>query len=178
MTLLASRSAAQSAGGAILGNSIHSNAGLGIDIEERRGDRERRRRRRHRGQQRQNFPVLAAAVTTGADITITGSINSTASRTFRLEFFASATGDASGFGEGQIFLGTIDVTTDGAGNAAFTTPAFVAAIPVGYAIAATATDLTGNDTSEFGAHVAAALSSADQHRARRPNRGRGSGPRL
>ena len=146
-----------SAGGSILGNSIHLNAGLGIDIEDDgvtandAGDGDTG------GNSRQNFPVLAAAVTTGADITITGSINSTASRTFRLEFFASATGDASGFGEGQIFLGTIDVTTDGAGNAAFTTPAFVAAIPVGYAIAATATDLTGNDTSEFGAQVAAAL---------------------
>ena len=145
-----------SAGGSILGNSIHLNAGLGIDIEDDgvtandAGDGDTG------GNSRQNFPVLAAAVTTGADITITGSINSTASRTFRLEFFASATGDASGFGEGQIFLGTIDVTTDGAGNAAFTTPAFVAAIPVGYAIAATATDLTANDTSEFGAHVAAA----------------------
>ena len=45
-------------------------------------------------------------------------------KTFRIEFFASAAGagDPSGHGEAERFIGTINVTTDAAGLASFTTP--------------------------------------------------------
>ena len=60
---------------------------------------------------------------------------------------------ASGYGEGERFLGTVDVTTDGSGHAAFS--ANVAG-PLGNAefVTATATDSAGN-TSEFSACMTA-----------------------
>src|SRR5439155_21582369 len=42
---------------------------------------------------------------------------SLASATFRLEFFASAQCDGSGFGEGKQFLGTTNVTANASGGA-------------------------------------------------------------
>ena len=104
----------------------------------------------------QNFPVLSGAATNAAtQITITGSLNSTPSRTFRIEFFSNPAADApSGHGEGQTYLGFVDVTTDAGGDIAFVTTV-AANVPVGASITATATDLTTNETSEFALNIAA-----------------------
>jgi len=80
--------------------------------------------------------------------TIGATLNSIPSTTFRVEFFASAAADPSGFGEGQTYLGFISVTTDTAGNTVtftFTSPPTSLA---GKFISATATDPAGN-TSKF-----------------------------
>jgi len=102
----------------------------------------------------QNFPVLTAVLGTGSDIFIEGTFNSIPNLTFRLEFFANvalnvSTG-ANNFGEGERYLGFINVTTDASGNAAFST-SFTAPTPpvaIGEFITATAISPTG-DTSEF-----------------------------
>jgi hypothetical protein len=127
---------------AILGNSIYSNGALGIDLggngvipNDSKG---------HVGANNfQNFPVLQSAF--GA--TVSGTLQSTANSTFRVEFFYSPTPDPTGFGEGQTFLGSLNVTTNDIGKMSFT---FVAAsgIPAGYYVTATVTDGSGN-TSEF-----------------------------
>src|SRR5262249_11367811 len=52
--------------------------------------------------------------------------------------------------QGQTLLTSITVTTDATGNASFT--ATVPAVPIGFAISATATDPAGN-TSEFSQDV-------------------------
>jgi len=128
-------------GNAILSNSIHSNAGLGIDLApggvtaNDPGDGDAG------ANNIQNFPELAAAGTSG----IEGMLNSTPNTTFRLEFFASSACDPTGFGEGETFLGFSDVATDGFGDANFTT--FLSA-PLGDLVTATATD-PDNNTSEF-----------------------------
>ena len=148
-----------STGNPILGNSIYNHAGLGIDLNNDgvtsndAGDGDGGPNRR------QNFPVLTTASTTGSDITITGALNSTASRTFRIEFFASATDDASGHGEAERYLGFTNVTTNGSGNGTInvTLPAAVAA---GEFISATATNLTTNDTSEFALNCLAAAANS------------------
>jgi hypothetical protein len=100
----------------------------------------------------QNFPVLTSAVTQGSSTVVTGTLNSLASRTFRLEFFSMAVGNPSGFGEGGTFLGSVNATTDASGNASFT---FIASttVPGGQFISATATNLSTNDTSEFAQNV-------------------------
>ena len=67
----------------------------------------------------QNYPVLTSVQTSVSETTVTGSLNSTPSATFRIEFFTSPTGDASGFGEGQTYLDGTFVTTDASGNATF-----------------------------------------------------------
>ncbi len=130
----------------ILGNSIHSNRGLGISLsggtptENDDGDGDTG------ANDLQNYPVITSAVVAGGTAMVSGTLNSTPSTVFRLEFFASTFCDASGHGEGQQFIGTADVTTDPNGDASFGPLAFPA--PDDAEITATATDPAGN-TSEF-----------------------------
>src|SRR5262249_39952053 len=91
----------------------------------------------------QNYPVLSGLVPlANGRLSVTGTLDSTPNRTFRIELFASAAP-----GEGAIFLGYALVTTDSSGHA---TLAFdfapVAGMPF---VTATATDLTTGNTSEF-----------------------------
>jgi CSLREA domain-containing protein len=96
----------------------------------------------------QNFPVITSAKVTGPTKTIKGTLNSIASQTFTIEFFANTACDSSTNGEGKTYLGSTPVTTDGTGNGSFTFhPATLAA---GDIITATATD-SDNNTSEFSA---------------------------
>ena len=124
---------------AILGNSIHHNGTLGIDLigngvtPNDPGDAD------EGANNLTNFPELAAAI--GG---VQGTLNSIPDTTFRIEFFGNTACDASGNGEGALFLGATAVTTDGTGNA--TIPFFAAA--AGQVVTATATD-SSNNTSEF-----------------------------
>ncbi len=95
----------------------------------------------------QNFPVVTSSFTAGGIVAVEGTLNSTSSATFRLEFFANAAADPTGHGEGETFIGATDVTTDASGDASFAV-SFVAAVPAGQFISATATDPAGS-TSEF-----------------------------
>jgi hypothetical protein len=98
----------------------------------------------------QNYPVItavAAGAGGGTDITFT--LDSTPNTVFRVEFFANAAADPSGFGEGQAFLGFATAATDAGGHFAGTAHV-AAAVPAGQKVAATATDPAGN-TSEFSA---------------------------
>jgi len=143
---------------AILGNSTFSNAGLGIDLPPNGvtpndvGDGDAG------ANNLQNFPVLTSA-TSGSSTTIEGTLNSTANTAFRLEFFSNTACDPSGNGEGESFLGSTNVTTDGSGNASFmvTFPTEDDddddAVAPGQLITSTATD-PGNNTSEFSECVA------------------------
>lgn len=98
----------------------------------------------------QNYPVITSATFGGPDTTIVGTLNSTPGSTFDLEFFQNSGGcDASGFGEGQTYLGTATVSTDAAGDASFNvilTPSLSNSV-----ITATATNTTTRNTSEFSA---------------------------
>ena len=96
----------------------------------------------------QNYPVITGISIASGDATITGTLNSEASKTYRLEFFVSPAVDPSGYGEGQTLLGFKDVTTDGSGNAAFSVTFPVAGTSTAFTV--TATDPDGN-TSEFSA---------------------------
>jgi hypothetical protein len=147
---------------AILGNSIFANAGLGIDLTNDPeapgvtfndpGDSDAG------ANNLQNFPVLASAIIAGST-TVEGSLNSTPSTTFRVEFFSSQSADPSGYGEGARFLGAISVTTNAAGNATFT-GTFATAVQPGQMITATATD-SANNTSEFSRAITAQAGGAD-----------------
>ncbi len=135
-------------GHTILGNSIFSNTLLGIslssgaplandacDVDTLPGNLG------------QNYPVLTSASIAAGNVTISGTLNSAASTTYRVEFFSNITCHASGNGEGRTFLGFATVTTDGTCNASFGPLVF--AISGGQTIiTATATD-PANNTSEF-----------------------------
>lgn len=129
-------------GNSVLGNSIFENESLGIDVSDD-GVTENDA---PDSDGVQNFPVLASAVSFNG-LTIDGSLTSAAEATYRLEFFANDFCDDSGFGEGQTFIGTTNVTTDVDGIVEFSV-AFTNDVAVGRFITSTATSPDG-DTSEF-----------------------------
>ncbi|HTO48732.1 MAG TPA: DUF4347 domain-containing protein, partial [Burkholderiales bacterium] len=140
-------------GDSILGNSIFANGGLGIDLSLVPGgdgvtaDDPPAALDGDTGPDNlQNFPVLTSVTTSS----VTGTLNSSASATFRIELFASAAPDPSGNGEGQVYLGSVSVTTNAAGTASFTTPV---ALALGQWVTATATNSATGDSSEFSAAV-------------------------
>ncbi len=145
-------------GHSILGNSIFSNAQTGINLSSPGSENTFGVTPNDNGDGdfgvngRQNFPVITSATSSG---NVVGTLNSVASSTYRLEFFANAACDPSGYGEGKTFLGFQSVTTDGSGNASFN--ATLTALPPGQSVVtSTATD-SGGSTSEFSQCVTAAL---------------------
>ncbi|MBK9093635.1 MAG: right-handed parallel beta-helix repeat-containing protein [Anaerolineae bacterium] len=126
-------------------NSIFANDSLGLDLAPAGATANDSGDADDGPNRLQNFPLL---LTLSANRkTLTGSINSQPSQSYRLEFFASPTCDPSGYGEGGTFLGATTATTNASGNAAFSAT-FVNAVPAGDQMTATATDPNGN-TSEF-----------------------------
>jgi uncharacterized repeat protein (TIGR01451 family)/CSLREA domain-containing protein len=144
----------------ILGNSIHSNGRLGIDLiggtESLAGVTSNDSGDADTGPNNlQNYPRHHIGCCRRRNATISGTLNSTASTVFRLEFFSNAACDASGNGEGQTFIGTANVTTNASGNASFGPLVF--AVPAGQSvITSTATDVEANNTSEFSACLVSA----------------------
>ncbi len=119
-------------GNQILGNKIDANTLLGIDLEPIGADVAQPL-------------VIATAVPTATGATITGTLTKPAG-TYRVEFFASTTQDASQQGEGEIFLGFKDIVVDTTGTAAVSFTAVTTGLTGKY-VTATVTDATG--TSEF-----------------------------
>jgi uncharacterized repeat protein (TIGR01451 family)/CSLREA domain-containing protein len=113
----------------ILGNSIFSNAGLGISGAE----------------YTYNFRIDDVRV--GVSTDVAGLYNSSPNQTYRLEFFSNDTCDASDTGEGQTFLYASSVTTDANGDAPFniTLPPAIAANEF-ITMTATANDGSGGTT--------------------------------
>jgi hypothetical protein len=140
----------------ILGNSIHSNgipglSGLGIDLTPNPGVTPNDVGDRDMGANRlMNFPVLTSASSDTSSTTITGTLDSEASHSFRVEFFAGATCDPSGHGEGPNFLGSLPVNTAGTGHASFTFTTSTPTTPDWF-VTATSTEAEFGNTSEFGA---------------------------
>ena len=139
-------------GNAISGNSIHSNTTLGIDINSDGVTANDPDDVDIGANNLQNYPVLTQAF--GGSSTVSGTLNSTASTTFRVELFANSACDPSGFGEGATFLGSANVSTDLNGDATFA--ASISGFSAGQFISATATD-PSNNTSEFSACIEAVL---------------------
>ena len=143
------------AGITIQGNSIFANGGLGIDLGAD-GVTSNDPQDPDAGENwLQNYPLLASANATHNSVTIIGSFNSTPGRGFRIEFFASSACDSTGHGEGERYLGSRDVWTDPAGDAAFNV-GISTGVGDGEAITATAsTRSTYPSTSEFAACIGA-----------------------
>ncbi|MGH1361900.1 MAG: DUF4347 domain-containing protein, partial [Burkholderiaceae bacterium] len=148
-------------GNTILGNVIyaHSQAAIDLDFDDVTandlGDGD------SGANDYQNFPVISAAEISAQDLRLTGTLNSTPDTNYRLEFFANpaGSGDVSGHGEAQTYLGFVDLTTDASGNAGFDHVLFDVSPSVGDLITATATVDVGagqfGSTSELAANQAA-----------------------
>jgi hypothetical protein len=101
------------------------------------------------GNDYQNFPLMTSAAPEGGGTRVIGTLNSTASTTFDLDFYANPSCRARprALLQAEQYVGTIQVTTDASGNASFNallpTP-----IDAGSPVTATATAPNG-DTSEL-----------------------------
>jgi titin len=127
-------------GNLISQNSIASSGNLGIELV-------------NNGNNNQPFPTLTCATSDGSSTcTIEGTLDATPNTIYVVEFLADAVCNASGFGEGEQFLGCLQLTTDDSGSAAFTA-VFAVGVQPGEFVSATATD-PGNNTSAFAACVA------------------------
>jgi len=126
-------------GNRFLNNFIDSNGGLGIQLSGGANNL-------------QQPPALTSAISDGPSISMQGTLVGPAEKPFTLEFFANASPDPSGSGEGATFVGSTEAMTDVVGSASFTA-SFLADGPVGPFMTATATDSDGN-TSEFSAALA------------------------
>ncbi len=127
-------------------NSIFSNAALGIDLggngvtlNDSAG---------HTGPDDYlNFPVITAITNAGGVTTVSGSLDSTHSTTFAVDFYTLSSINASGYGEGRYVLGSATLATDATGHADFV---LQFPTPAGGAVFATATATDpGGNTSEF-----------------------------
>jgi hypothetical protein len=143
----------------VLGNAIYANLNLGLDLNgdgvtlNDAGDVD------NGPNGLQNFPVLDQVNAEKGDTKINGSLISAPNTTYRIEFFSSPSGDASGYGEGRVYRGFALVTTDGAGNGKIKVKLLGYAIGAGEVMSATATeDLGGGNyggTSEFARNASA-----------------------
>jgi hypothetical protein len=118
-------------GDSILSNSIYSNRSHGITLA------------RPESNNGQTFPVVSSATISNSTATLRGTLDSTPSTDFVVQFFADSQSLTT---SKQTYLGSIDVVTDDNGHATFR-----ATVPItdsNVVFNATATDSAGN-TSEF-----------------------------
>jgi hypothetical protein len=143
----------------IRGNSIHDNQALGLDNSDGSlgvtpndpGDPDT-----GVGNEFQNFPIVTTVTVMGPqgiNTRIQGILHSTPSTTFTLDFYANpaCSNFPREFLEGETYLGSGPVTTDGAGTGVFDVTLPVQVAPDAR-ITATATDPSGN-TSEFSQRI-------------------------
>ena len=95
---------------------------------------------------RQNFPVLTEVISTAVASTVFGFLNSTSATDYLIQFFANASADPSGHGEGQTFLGETVVLAAAGGNVSFAA-ALPVRVPPGHHVTATATRLVDHDAN-------------------------------
>lgn len=146
---------APTSGNQIRHNSIHSNGGLGIDLEPGgvtfNDGQDGPTVPPYDGDSGpnglQNFPELTSAVVSGGVTTVSGLLRTTANTSVTIDLYSSAVCDASGFGEGHTWFGSLQgIQTDATGDLSFTA-SIGPALPAGALVTATAT--TAEGTSEF-----------------------------
>jgi hypothetical protein len=125
-------------------NAIYANGGLGIDLGGDGPDTNDSGDGDTGENERQNYPVLTH--TPGRWI-IDGSLDSQPNIDYTVDVYRNESCDPSGYGEGEHYLNTVQVTSDGSGQAAFSID-LTGIVSAGDGITATATD-PGSNTSEF-----------------------------
>ncbi len=135
-------------------NAMAGNGGLAIDLSDDGVTANDLNDNDNGANELQNFPVLTDATSVGGTTNVIGTLATEASSSYRIEFFASASCDPSGNGEGDIYLGFINVTTNVLGVADFQS-SFAVNIAATPSVTAIAIDTAGN-TSEYSACSSAA----------------------
>ncbi|MCW5623605.1 MAG: DUF4347 domain-containing protein, partial [Burkholderiales bacterium] len=133
---------------AVLGNAIYDTTGLGIDLQgdgltaNDAGDGDTG------PNGRQNFPVVSyARLSSGGTLVVNAALNSAANTFYRVEFFASSSAHASGYGPGQRYLGFAYLSTNASGNASVGLG--LSGVAAGEVITATASKATDGSFSAY-----------------------------
>jgi hypothetical protein len=132
-------------GNSILGNSIFSNGGKGIDLVPAASSSAPEKPNNLLG-----APTITA-VTPGASSTLVqGTLNLPArpGMALRIELFSSPACDASGFGEGPTLIGFANTITNASGNASFSATA--SPVAPGQSVTATATNTSADPSAQPG----------------------------
>ena len=145
-------------GNPIRGNSIYANGGIGIDLAGDGVTANDALDVDGGPNSRQNYPIVISAVPTAPGTHVEGSLDSTASTNYTLDFYANppCEGRPQDFTEGLLYLGSKDVVTDGTGHTAFSAD-LTFTIEVGQPVTVTATDPNGN-TSELSPRIIFSIS--------------------
>jgi hypothetical protein len=99
------------------------------------------------GNDLQVAPVLTSALSSSASTVVLGTLTAAPNATYQVQLFANPAADPSGFGQGQTYLVTKPVTTNGSGVASLTFT-IKPALAAGEVVSATATS-PSNNTSAF-----------------------------
>jgi len=119
--------------GLSLGNSIYSNGGPGLDLDNALGP-----------------PALESASRTDGEVIISGSAQADPGATVKIEAFSNDSCDASGSGEGQRLVAAVTLTTDSSGSVDFSINTNAPLHRAKYITAALTTGLGGGSyTSDF-----------------------------
>ncbi len=147
----------------VLGNSIYANSRLGIDLNGDEVTANNGTQSVSLPNNDMDHPVISSA---GYDpgtraLTVTGYVGTGTGQALfagaRVELFTSD-GDASGYGEGSAFVGTLTADANGRFSGTVSVPVAVT-FTVGTALTGTATD-TANNSSEFGPNYVTTTMSA------------------
>jgi hypothetical protein len=129
------------------GNQIYNNRQLGIDLGPDGVTANDPQDTDVGPNNLQNYPVITSIVVQTGQTVVQGTFNSTPNTAFQLEFFNSSVQDSSNHGEGETYLISAPVNTDGSGDATFSV-VIPSELADGTYVSATATD-PSNNTSEF-----------------------------
>ena len=120
------------------GNNIHSNGGLGIELIDTAtgvgGGPMAAAPTTVNASPR--YPLILGATGNAAGTLVNFEFAGASSASYRMEFFANTACDASNFGEGETYLGAVEITTDGGGTYTGTTA--MPAVPAGSRVTMTA----------------------------------------
>ena len=132
------------AGNTFLGNSIHDNTSLGIDLSNDNVTGNDLDDADPGPNDLLNYPEITSATITGTDLTLGGTLDTDGSHPqYHIEFFGNVAGtlDASN-GEGRYYLGSTTVIPDGSGDGAFSNVTLTGVtISAGDYVTATATEI-------------------------------------
>ena len=133
----------------IRGNSIYSNAELGVDIGPAGVTPNDEYDPDTGANQQQNYPVIYSVTTNGTSMMISYTVNSVTGQSYDLEFFLNDEADGSGHGEGQHFIYHTNLFT-ASGNYTWYNKTLAIPVHTGQYVTILVTDPFGN-SSEFSA---------------------------
>jgi parallel beta-helix repeat protein len=140
-------------GNSILGNSIHSNGELGIELQNNGVEANDVLDADAGANDLTNYPTLNNASLHADLFCFTGTFAAEPNQSYRIELFGSQQTDSTGHGEGEFFLGFINVATDASGNATYDRTLVVPTTNFDFVTATATVNEPNGNTSEFAATI-------------------------